>query len=1049
MLLLGILLNVNFTSCSKDDIVPDTEQGDNNDGSEDGNDDADNDEDKIVHPNGIPSNIPNNIIYYITNDDIIVRFKNEDVFGGAKILSNTYSSTKGYGTIEFASEVTAIEAKAFKSKTTLTYIVLPNSVTSIGEEAFAYCSGLTSVTIPDRVKRIEEEAFRGCSSLTSVHISDIGSWCNVDFKENASNPLSQAHRLYVNGEEVKDLVIPNSVTSIRGYAFYFCSSLTSVTIPNSVKSVGNSAFGYCEGLTSVTIPNSVTSIGNGAFCNCSGLTSITLSDVLSSIGDHAFYGCSSLSSIILPDSLVSIGSSAFEGCKKIAYVINLSKLDISAESTSHGYVAYYARKVYNADELVGDYAFKKSDGEYYLVRYIGTDKSIVLPKNYKGNKYKIGGYAFYDCDSLTSATIPNSVTSIGGGAFAECSSLVSVTIPDSITSIGNETFYKCTSLTSVTLPDSLTKIGSSAFESCGALALIILPKTLTQIGANAFYNCRQLREVLNFSDLNISKGDVSHGYVAYYAGTVNNADDRVGDYAFKESNHEYYLVRYLGADKSITLPENYKGNKYSIGRAAFSGCKSLASVVIPNSVQKIGEYAFYNCNLSSLTIEAGVFYISPNQDDNEPIKVFWLSNTPPDGHTHLEGKINYVPNDQYSCYNRKVYPYLNSMFEVNNMKYVPVSPAERTCELLDCVYDSIDSLVNIAKTVSYKGIPMTVENVGEFAFYGHKDIKEVYVSASLLDCAFKGCSSLAKVSMGDNVKTIGGAAFSGCSSLTKVSMSDNVKTIGEYAFKGCSFSDIKIGTNVKTIGRYAFSSCYSLSAIAIPQATDTIGYGAFSSCTSLTKVAIEDRTTNLVFGGDVFYDCPLDSVYIGGKFVYSSSPFSKNESLRCVTFANNVDSIYSRMFYECPTLKSVTMGAAIVSIGAQAFSGCRSLGSFTFPSAMKAIGDNAFSGCSSMTSLISLAPTPPTCGNMALDDIDKWSCVLKVPESSISAYKAAGGWKEFFFIESLSTAITEVTEDKNLRNGTDIYTIGGMKVTSSGTLPKGVYIVDGKKVIVD
>ena len=245
MLLFGILLNVNFTSCSKDDIVPDTEQGDNNDGSEDGNDDADNDEDKIVHPNGIPSNIPNNIIYYITNDDIIVRFKNEDVFGGAKILSNTYSSTKGYGTIEFASEVTAIEAKAFKSKTTLTYIVLPNSVTSIGEEAF-----------------------RGCSSLTSVHISDIGSWCNVDFKENASNPLSQAHRLYVNGEEVKDLVIPNSVTSIRGYAFYFCSSLTSVTIPNSVKSVGNSAFGYCEGLTSVTIPNSVTSIGNEAFELC-------------------------------------------------------------------------------------------------------------------------------------------------------------------------------------------------------------------------------------------------------------------------------------------------------------------------------------------------------------------------------------------------------------------------------------------------------------------------------------------------------------------------------------------------------------------------------------------------------------------------------------------------------------------------------------------------------------------------------------------------------------------------------------------------------------
>ena len=343
MLLFGILLNVNFTSCSKDDIVPDTEQGDNNDGSEDGNDDADNDEDKIVHPNGIPSNIPNNIIYYITNDDIIVRFKNEDVFGGAKILSNTYSSTKGYGTIEFASEVTAIEAKAFKSKTTLTYIVLPNSVTSIGEEAFAYCSGLTSVTIPDRVKRIEEEAFRGCSSLTSVHISDIGSWCNVDFKENASNPLSQAHRLYVNGEEVKDLVIPNSVTSIRGYAFYFCSSLTSVTIPNSVKSVGNSAFGYCEGLTSVTIPNSVTSIGNEAFYSCKGLTSVTIDNSVESIGDYAFSYCKGLTSVIIGNSVESIGGFAFDGCSKLLEVYCYAEKVPTASSYPYpNYIFAYA-----------------------------------------------------------------------------------------------------------------------------------------------------------------------------------------------------------------------------------------------------------------------------------------------------------------------------------------------------------------------------------------------------------------------------------------------------------------------------------------------------------------------------------------------------------------------------------------------------------------------------------------------------------------------------------------------------------------------------------
>ena len=292
MLLLGILLNVNLTSCSKDDIVPDTEQGDNNDGSEDGNDDANKDEDKVVHPNGIPSNIPNNIIYYITNDDIIVRFKNEDVFGGAKIVSNTYSSTKGYGTIEFASEVTAIEAKAFSGKTTLTYIVLPNSVTSIGNSAFYNCSGLTSVNIPYRVKRIEEGAFHGCSGLTSVHISDLAAWCNIDFEE--SNPLTYAHHLCVNGEEVKDLVIPNSVTSIGDYAFCGYSGLTSVTIGNSVKSIGNSAFYSCDGLTSVTIANSVKSIGDEAFQYCDGLTSVTIGNSVESIGGFAFKGCSKL-----------------------------------------------------------------------------------------------------------------------------------------------------------------------------------------------------------------------------------------------------------------------------------------------------------------------------------------------------------------------------------------------------------------------------------------------------------------------------------------------------------------------------------------------------------------------------------------------------------------------------------------------------------------------------------------------------------------------------------------------------------------------------------
>ena len=147
----------------------------------------------------------------------------------------------------------------------LTSVTIGNSVTSIGKCAFESCSGLTSVTIGNSVKSIGDGAFDACFDLTSVHISDIAAWCNIDFEDYASNPLFYAHHLYLNGEEVKDLVIPNSVTSIGDYAFDGCSGLTSVTIPNSVTSIGGAAFYGCSGLIFVNIGNSVTSIGAYAF----------------------------------------------------------------------------------------------------------------------------------------------------------------------------------------------------------------------------------------------------------------------------------------------------------------------------------------------------------------------------------------------------------------------------------------------------------------------------------------------------------------------------------------------------------------------------------------------------------------------------------------------------------------------------------------------------------------------------------------------------------------------------------------------------------------
>ena len=162
--------------------------------------------------------------------------------------------------------MTSIGEGAFYGCNYIKSITIPNSVTSIGYRAFKECSGLTSIDIPNSVTSIGSYAFVGCP-LESVNITDIAAWCKISF-EDYGNPLSIAHHLCLNGEEIKDLVIPNNVTSIGNNAFSGCSGLTSVTIPNSVMSIGYWAFDGCSGLTSATIPNSVTSIGYDAFSDC-------------------------------------------------------------------------------------------------------------------------------------------------------------------------------------------------------------------------------------------------------------------------------------------------------------------------------------------------------------------------------------------------------------------------------------------------------------------------------------------------------------------------------------------------------------------------------------------------------------------------------------------------------------------------------------------------------------------------------------------------------------------------------------------------------------
>ena len=377
-----------------------------------------------------------------------------------------YYGCSGLTSVTIPNSVNSIRDSAFSNCSSLTSVTIPNSVNSIGYRAFDGCSGLTSVTIPNSVSVIEYGAFLNCDNLTSVYITDLEAWCKIAFSSDSSNPLTYAHHFYLNGEEIRKLVIPNTVNSITKYAFIGYKELVSVVIPNSVTSIGEYAFYNCRGLTSVTIPNSVTTIEDGAFYDCTGLISVTIPSSVTSIRSSAFYNCTGLISVHITD---------------LAAWCNIDFSEWTSNPLS------YAHHLYIGNTELLDVVIP--EGVTAIKQYAFYGGSYLTSADIPNSVTTIEKYAFRNCNGLTSVTIPNSVTSIGDYAFQECSALASVTIPNSVTSIGEYAFYDCYSMKTLTLPEDMTIIKKSTFQYCRNLTEVVIPAKVEFIYADAFSGC--------------------------------------------------------------------------------------------------------------------------------------------------------------------------------------------------------------------------------------------------------------------------------------------------------------------------------------------------------------------------------------------------------------------------------------------------------------------------------------------------------------------------------------------------------------------------------
>ena len=542
-----------------------------------------------------------------------------------------------------------------------------------------------------------------------------------------------------------------------------------------------------------------------------------------------------------------------------------------------------------AKAFAHDIEVANSDG--VTIYYKWANNNTELAVSYRGSSSGSYSNEYSGNVVIPSSVVYNgntySVTSIGERAFYYCSGLTSVTIPNSVTSIGGYAFSECSGLTSVTIPNSVTSIGGSVFSYCSGLTSVKVPVT-------------------DFSSFCQNK-------------IISLIKDRIG--------------------KPVQLIDN-EG-------------KDITNFIVPNDVTSIGGYAFYGCSgLTSVIIGSGVLSIGSDAFSYTNLKkTIWLTNTPPSGYNNAKGAVNYVSNDQFSIDNKVVYKSLSSYFDVDGIRYVPVSLSDRTCDAIDCICES-SANIKIASTVTYKGVTLNVKSIKPYLAYNNKFINtlNIDIEGSLPDYAFAGCSNLKNVSYGDKIDGIGNYTFSNCTSLISLISSENV-----------SYSNI----------------------LYVSKKINTIGNNAFNGCNEIKNVIIADGESTLTLGSNgknpIFSSCPLDYVYIGRDINYKTgssygySPFYRNTTLKEVKITDKETEISENEFYGCTNLQKFTIGDGVTTIGKWAFSGCSSLKYFAFGSQVATIGQDAFSDCTAIVEIISKAQTAPTCGSQALDDINNGS----------------------------------------------------------------------------
>lgn len=817
------------------------------------------------------------------------------------------------GVFEIPEGVTEIGNYAFAGQTDITKIIIPKTMKTIndyafyncfnlvevefangcvldtlGKSVFNSCKSLKNIILPNGITTIPEYAFAACESLESITLP--------------SNLEAINQYAFVWTTSLKSITFPKTLQKIMNYAFR-SSGLESVTIPEGVIQFGTYVFTECKSLTTATLPTSIQTFGNQVFTNCTALTTVNLPEGLKLLGGYVFKGCTSLETIKLPSTLTTFGNYTFQGCtslKSVEIPEEITYIGASKSATASSYafdgctalerVTFLGDKV----EIIGTYAF----------RGCTSLKTFTFPTSLT----TIAGYAFQN-SGLENLVVPSTVTTLGNYAFANCESLLSANIEGTISSFGTYMFNECSNLTDFVIADTNTTLGNYVFKDCANLVNVTLPAKLATLGTYAFQNCTGLQKI-----------------------TLPSSLVKIGGTSYSTSAYTF--------DGCTALEEvEILGKATFIGAYVFRNCTSLKNIVLPTTCIQIGSYAFQNSGLETIDLS----------------KVTTMG----------------------------TYTFQNC------------------ANLATAVLPNIATLANYTfqNCVSLKAVEIQSKTtkIGSSATAGY---------------VFDGCTSLESVKFLGNVTHIYCGAFRDCTSLKNITIPESVIEFGDYAFFGSGLESMNISSKVAKIGKAAFNTCPSLATLTIDGANTvymvyenkavveaatgtiisvlnvsgdyTLPEGASIAAYALRGITLDTLTlpdtlttlpsyalygltaTKVVLGSElstlptyVFKDSNIGTVVLNAEEVVVSGNAFENSTIQTIENSENIVSIASNAFKNCVNLETISLSNKLLTIETNAFT-LSGLTSITIPGSVECLGTysatsttsgSVFNDCVNLTSI--------------------------------------------------------------------------------------------------